>query len=167
LTASAAFAQSSGTASAIPITAHIGAAITVSLSNGGLVFGDIFPSAAGGSVVLSPATDLRTATGGLTLGTSAPFSSAVLNATGTRNGKFSITVPANGTVTLTGPGTAMPVNDFSVAVGAALLVAPFTSQFPNTASAKLSFKVGGTLVVGASQVDGDYTGTFAVTIAYN
>ncbi len=165
---SAAFAQTpTGTASSIPATARIFVPITVSLTNSGLIFGDVFANATGGNVVLDPATDLRTTTGALVLGTLSPTNSAALKVSGKRNATFTITLPTNGTVTLTGPGTAMALNGFTAAVGAVALTSPFTSQLPNASSATLTFKVGGTLVVGPNQTDGDYTGTFSVTVAYN
>ncbi|MDP2876103.1 MAG: DUF4402 domain-containing protein [Holophaga sp.] len=163
-----AFAQtSSATAGNVPATARIYVPISVALTNSGLIFGDVFANVTGGNVILDPATDIRTTTGGLVLGTLSPTNSAVLKVSGKRSASFAITLPANGTVTLTGPGTAMALNAFTAAVGTVALVAPFTSQLPNASSATLSFKVGGTLVVGANQVDGDYTGTFSVTVAYN
>jgi hypothetical protein len=161
-----AFAQSA-TASNIPATARIYVPITVALTNSGLSFGDIFSNASGGNVVLDPATDLRTPSGGLVLGTLSPSNSAVLKVGGKRNATFAITLPLNGTVTLTGPGTAMAVNAFTAAVGSTTLIAPLASKLPDSANATLTFKVGATLVVGGNQADGDYTGTFAVTVAYN
>ncbi|HCZ33712.1 MAG TPA: hypothetical protein DHV93_09830 [Holophagaceae bacterium] len=167
LATSAAFAQSTATLAAVPATAKIFVAITQTLTNSGLAFGDIFQSPTGGNVVLDPTNDNRTVTGGLTLGVIDPFNSATILVGGRRNATFAITLPANGTVSLIGPGAAMPVNAFTAAVGAVALVSPFTSQLPNTAGASLTFKVGGTLVVGPLQTDGDYAGTFPVTVAYN
>jgi hypothetical protein len=157
----------SATASNVPATARIYVPITVTLTNSGLSFGDIYANVTGGNVVLDPATDLRTTTGGLVLGTLSPSNSATLKVGGKRNGTFAITLPANGTVTLTGPGTAMALNAFTAAIGSTTLIAPFASKLPDAVSANLTFKVGGTLVVGPNQMDGDYTGTFAVTVAYN
>jgi len=162
-----ALSAQSATASNIPATARIFVPITVSLTNAGLSFGDVYANVTGGNVVLDPATDLRTSTGGLVLGTVGVASSAVIKVGGTRGSMFAITVPANSFVTLTGPGTAMPLTGFTVAVGAAALTAPFVSQLPNVAGATLTFKVGATLVVPPNQLDGSYTGAFAVTVAYN
>jgi len=168
IAASAAFAQTpTGTASSIPATARIFVPITVSLTNSGLIFGDVFANATGGNVVLDPATDLRTTTGGLVLGTLSPTNSAALKVSGKRNAAFTITLPANGTVTLTGPGTAMALNAFTAAWGRGRWTSPYASRLPNPGSAPLPFKVGGTLVVGPNQMDGDYAGTFSVTVAYN
>jgi hypothetical protein len=155
------------TVGSIPATSRVYVPIAVSLTNAGLSFGDVFASAAGGTLVLDPATDLRTVTGGLTLGTLSPVNSAIIKVAGKRSATFAITLPANGTVTLTGPGAAMALNAFTVAVGSTALKAPFTSKLPEQASAFILLKVGGTLVVGANQADGDYAGTFSVLVAYN
>jgi len=166
LASGVAFGQSA-TASNIPASARIYVPNTVVLTNSGLSFGDVYANVTGGNLILDPTTDLRTTTGGLVLGTLSTANSAALKVGGKRNATFAITLPANGTVTLTGPGTAMAVNAFTAAVGAVALTSPFASQLSNTANATLTFKVGGTLAVGANQVDGDYVGTFSVTVAYN
>ena len=166
LATGAAFAQSSATLAAVPATAHIVVPIALTLTNTGLFFGDIVASVTGGNVVLNPVDDTRTATGGLTLVGPDPFHSALITVTGQALRTFAITLPANGTVTLTGPGTAMPVNAFTAAVGATALTAPFTRALSATPGT-LAFKVAGTLVVGANQTVGDYAGTFPVTVAYN
>jgi len=157
----------SATASNIPTAARVYVPISVTLTNSGLNFGDVYANLTGGNVVLDPTTDLRTPSGGLVLGTLSAGNSAALKVSGKRNATFAITLPANGTVTLTGPGTAMAVSTFTAAVGSTVLTSPLSSKLPDSASANLTFKVGGTLIVGANQTDGDYTGTFAVTVAYN
>jgi hypothetical protein len=164
LATSAAFAQSNTATAAVPTTARIYVPITAVLTNTGLDFGDIFANATGGNVVLDPTTDTRTPSGGLVLGTASPFNSAAITVGGKRNAKFSVTLPVS--TTLTGAGTAMTVNAFTVATGATVLT-PALSKLPNTASATLAIKVGGTLAVGANQMDGDYAGTFNVVVTYN
>lgn len=165
LATSAAFAQSSATV-AVPTTASIYVPITAVLSNTGLNFGGVFADAIGGTVVLDPKTDARTASGALILGVTDPFNSALITVGGKRNGTFSVTLPAS--TTLTGPAgtTPMTVNAFTSAVGAADMT-PTLSRLPDTAGATLAFKVGGTLVVAAGQADGNYAGTFNVVVAYN
>lgn len=164
LATSAAFAQSNTATVAVPTTAKIYVPITATLTNTGLDFGDIFANATGGNVVLDPTTDVRTPTGGLILGTASSFNSAAITVGGKRNAKFSVTLP--GSTTLTGSGAAMTVNAFTVATGATALTIA-NSKLPNSASATLPIKVGGTLVVGANQMDGDYAGTFNVIVTYN
>jgi len=58
---------------------------------------------------------------------------------------------------LTGPGTAMTLNNFTHDAGGS----PTTDG-----SGDLTFNVGADLVVGASQVAGAYTGTYTVTVNY-
>jgi hypothetical protein len=164
LATSAAFAQSNTATVAVPTTAKIYVPITAVLSNTGLDFGGVFADAVGGTVILDPKTDTRTVTGALVLGTVDTFNSAHITVGGKRNGKFSVTLPAS--TTLAGPGTAMTVNAFTAAVGAVALT-PALSLLPSTAAATLAIKVGGTLVVGAGQADGDYAGTFNVVVTYN
>lgn len=162
LASATAFAQSATVA--VPATAKIYVPITAVLTNTGLAFGDIFANATGGTVMLDPTTDVRTSSGGLILGTASPHNSAALTLGGKRNASFSLTLPAS--TQLTGPGAAMTVSAFTAATGATLLT-PALSVLPNTASAILPVKVGATLAVGPNQVDGDYAGTFNVTVTYN
>jgi len=168
LTGSFAGAQTtSASVSNVPVTVRVMVPVTLALTNSGLAFGDVFSNATGGNLILNPATNLATTTGGLTLGTVNPVNAAVFKAGGTRNANFSITLPANGAVTLTGPGVSMVLNAFTAAVGTVGLAAPFVSTLPNVAGASLTFQVGATVAIPANQVDGTYVGTFAVTVAYN
>ena len=162
----AAFAQSSATVANVPATARIYKPITLVLSNTGLSFGDIFADATGGDVTLNPQTDVRTTTGPVAATTGAA-NSALFTVGGKRNATYAITLPANGVVTLTGPGVAMAVKNFLASVGGAAPANPATGLIPNVAAGTQTFKVGGTLTLAANQVDGDYAGTFNVTVTYN
>lgn len=166
LAAPVAFAQSSASVANVPVTARIYKPITLTLSNTGLSFGDIFADTTGGDVTLNPQTDLRT-TAGPVLATTGAANSALFTVGGKRNATYAITLPANGTVTLTGPGAAMPVKTFMASVAVGAPANPATGLIPNTAGGTQTFKVGATLTLGANQVDGDYAGTFNVTVAYN
>lgn len=163
LAAPAAFAQTP-TASATA-TARIYVPISVSRI-ADLSFGDIFASTTGGTVTLSPVDNTRTPSGVVTA-TTGTVNAAAFKVTGKRNATYAISLPADGTVSLTGPGTAMPVSAFTASVEGATATSTATGLLPNTASATQNFTVGGTLTLGANQVDGDYTGTFSVTVAYN
>ena len=157
----------SASVSSVPVSVRVMVPITLSLTNSGLAFGDVFSNVTGGNLVLNPATNLCSTTGGLTMGTVTPANAAVFKAGGTRNANFTITLPANGAVTLTGPGTPMLLNAFTAAVGTVLLTSPFVSTLPNVAGPSLTFQVGATVAIPANQVDGNYVGAFAVTVAYN
>jgi hypothetical protein len=153
--------------SSVPVTVRVMVPITLSLTNSGLAFGDVFSNVAGGNLILNPATNVCSTTGGLTMGTASPVNSALFKAGGTRNASFAITLPANGAVTLTGPGTPMLLNAFTAAVGTVMLTSPFVSTLPNVASPSLTFQVGATVAIPANQMDGNYVGAFTVTVAYN
>jgi hypothetical protein len=76
---------------------------------------------------------------------------------GAANHTYAITLPADETVTLTGAGTAMKVKTFK-------------SNPENTGTltgGNQTINVGATLVVGASQTAGSYTGTYTVKVNYN
>ena len=135
-----------------------------------LNFGDISPSAAaGGTVIVSP-LGIRTSTGSVTLINNAanPAQAAaynVLQLTNAGNKKFWIQLPPNGTVAISSGSGTMDVNDFTASrpcaqtgatppgPGACDQVAPGTT-----------LEVGATLIVGANQPVGLYSGTFNVTI---
>ena len=121
-----------------------------------LRFGDFFSSPAAGTVALTPA-GARSATGGVTLASSSPTGPATFAVTGAANTSYAIVLPAS--FTLAGPGTAT------------LTVNPVTSAPSTTgllsATGQQTLSVGGTLIVGASQPEGAYAGTFNVTVAYN
>ena len=81
-----------------------------------------------------------------------------------QDGEFSLTGDANRALTitftpgtLTGPGTAMAINNFTSNAGAT----------PSTDGAgAFSFDVGADLVIGAGQLGGTYTGTYNVEVDY-
>lgn len=115
-----------------------------------LQFGTIVTGAAASTVAIAPA-------GGLTCGAglvcSGATSAASFSIGGTTGQVATISVPAS--VTLNdGAGNSMTA---SLAASAA------TTTLVAGAG---SFSVGGTLSVGANQVDGDYAGTFNATVDY-
>jgi len=165
LVAPAAFAQSTATVSNVPVSARI--YVPISLNKiADLSFGDIFATSTGGDVTLNPQGGTRS-TAGPALATTGTVSAAAFTVGGKRNATYAITLPADGTVSLSGPGTAMPVSKFTASVSNGAPAAAATGLIPNSAGATQSFTVGGTLTLGANQTDGDYTGTFNVTVAYN
>lgn len=85
---------------------------------------------------------------------------ASFTATGTSNQTFSVILPADDVVTLTGPG------------GATMSVSGFSSSCVNNSGqcggdGHCVFTVGATLNVNSGQAAGQYTGTFSVTIQSN
>ena len=146
------FAQTTAasTASATVVTAR-------SVTKGAdLNFGSMVSPAAAATVIVDPATTLRTVgTGTITLLTSGtPFSVASFTANGTAGASYTVTLPT-GNIMLTSGANNMIVNGF-VADGIAAL---------NTAGSDV-FNVGATLNVGANQPVGNYTATYDVTVVF-
>lgn len=78
---------------------------------------------------------------------------------GTPGAGYSLVLPADGSVSLTGPTGSDPMT-----------IEGFVHSATGTldaATGEETFNVGATLNVGANQAPGQYTGTFTVTAAYN
>jgi hypothetical protein len=130
----------------------------------GLAFGS-FAAGTGGTVTVSPA-GVRTKTGGVVLVSSGAGSSSRFNVRGftfptNHTHTYSITLPANGTVTITSGGNSMAVNNFvstpPAGVSTGTLAVGTQTQTLN---------VGATLTVGSGQAPGNYSGTFTVTVVF-
>jgi hypothetical protein len=136
------------------VRAKVDPVITLTLQQN-LAFGDVYAGPSAGTVVLDP-NGLRTFSGGVQLGTLSPFYAASFTVTGAPNASYAITLP--GTVTLSAPGATLLLSS--------LVTSPaLTGQF--NAGGAQTLTLGGTLQVAANQLDGDYSGTFPVTVAYN
>jgi len=143
---------------------NLGAAALTSISitnTAGLAFGSFI--AGGGGTVAVSAAGVRTNTGGVVLVPSDGGAAASFNVVGTtfpttHVHSYSITLPANGTVTLAGPGTPMAVNNFVSTPPAGTS----TGTLAKTTVSEI-LTVGATLTVGAGQTPGAYSGTFNVT----
>lgn len=140
-------------------TATIVQAIAIS-KTADLKFGQIVASSSAGTVTIAPA-GTRTfgggATNGGTSGTSTTaLSAASFNVTGYSTTAFTITLPADNTITMSNGSTTMAVNSFT--------------SSPSSPSALVggaaTVNVGATLTVAANQAQGDYTTTFNVTVDY-
>lgn len=123
-----------------------------------LQFGKFIAGGSGGTVVITPAGS-RSATAGVTL--YAPGSvqtAAAFNVTGDGSSTYAITLPADGTITLSdGASNTMAVSSFtSNPSGTGTLTA-----------GNQTLDVGATLVVAANQAAGSYTGSFNVSVDYN
>lgn len=99
---------------------------------------------AGGSVVLIPSSE----------GTAAKFT-----ITGDPNATYTIQLPGNDFVRLSGPGIDMFINNFTST--------PSGVEGRLGAGGSQDLSVGGTLNVGSDQAPGSYSGTFSVTVNYN
>jgi hypothetical protein len=129
-----------------------------------LNFGNVIRGTTAGTVTINARTGARTRTGGTVL-QGAVFSRAAF--TGTASGgrlvRFTVGAPS---VTLNGPGGAtMTVNTFRISInGAAQQTLPRNATMPATGSSALN--IGARPNVAANQADGDYTGSFALTMDY-
>ena len=115
-----------------------------------------FAGFTGGNVVMT-AGGSRSFTGTVVAGVNAG-NAASFSVTGDAGSTYAITLPTS--ATLTGPGTDMVVGTF---ISSPTVVAGGTLN----GSGAQTLSVGATLVVPASQVAGNYSGTFDVTVAYN
>ena len=150
-------AQASATANAFG-RAEIVTAITI-VKNHDLLFGQIVADAVGGTVSVST-NGTRTTSGPVLLAQSAvPYSTvhqASFTVTGATNYVYTVSLPS-AAVTLTGPGSAtMSVTGLNSDPSGTGTLAGGTS----------SLNVGGTLNIAPNQAAGAYSGSFAVTVAY-
>ena len=118
-------------------------------------FGDVVPSGAAGTVVLSTA-GARSVTGGANLGNASGTSAATFTVSGQGLSTYAITLPAAANIT-SGANT-MSVGTFTSSPAATGTLAAGGTQ---------ALALGATLSVGASQATGSYTGSFNVSVVYN
>ncbi len=129
-----------------------------------LDFGTIATSPAAGTVTVSPVTNARSGSGGVTL-VGAVSQRAMFQGTG---GLLLITVTGDNNVTLTRSGgggtmTASLVRAITTSGGGVNILGSSATLLP---SGVQTYYVGGTLNVGANQAPGDYNGTFQLTVNY-
>ncbi|MBE0661526.1 MAG: DUF4402 domain-containing protein [Bacteroidales bacterium] len=120
-----------------------------------LAFGNIIASATIGTVTVDVSNN-RTQAGGATFPTvPGTISSAEFTATGFSGAVYSITLPADGAIKLSGVGPDMELTAFVHNAEEVLTGGTET------------FQVGATLNVNADQAAGAYTGVFDVIVNYN
>lgn len=119
-----------------------------------LDFGVILPPAEGDTVTISESTTSPSIVAAGDSVLSGTYSRGIFTITGTPN--TTATVQISESTTLSGPGDAMTVDNF-----AANRTMPYLGETGST-----EIIVGARLSVNASQTPGDYTGTYAVTVAY-
>jgi hypothetical protein len=120
-----------------------------------LSFGQIVATTSPGAVTVTPA-GLRSSSGGVTLGNGRGFSPASFTVAGDANAGYGVTLPS--TATLSGGGSTMTVDTFASTPSSAGNLGAGGTQ---------TLSVGATLHVGAVQLPASYSGTYAVTVAYN
>lgn len=161
-----ALAQAVGSAEAQVGVLEPGAVVAVADMN----FGQILQPATAGTVVLTPGSTCTT-TGGLVR--SGLCRSAQFSLMATRQARARLNHPGNGTVTLTGPGGAtMQVTNLTLGVTDMTPTAgggnANLGRFQITAqNGVATFRLGGTLHVGALQAAGTYTGQLVIDVQFN
>lgn len=138
-------------ATAIPAWATCNKTITVSETQQ-MNYGTIAVTSGGGTVTMAT-TGIVSPPGGFTV--SGITNAGSFHVTGTNNCTVSISFIAG---SLTGPGTAMPIQNFTTNAGPTPTLAP--------SGGALDFNVGADLVVNPNQVGGTYNGTYTVTVIY-
>jgi len=125
-----------------------------------LAFGNIIANSVGGTVSIAASDAAQSTSSTMSFPTNkGTMSAAKFTVTGFDNSAYTISLPADNAVSLSGPtgSTAMKITDFVHDAG----------QSPVLNSGSGEFYVGGTLNVNASQAAGDYLGEFQVTVHYN
>jgi hypothetical protein len=152
--ASNASAQGSSDNATATAYAKIIAPITLESNGTDLNFGSMV-AGDGGSVVVDPSGSRSTMDVSI-VAQGGPVSAAGFVVEGEPNYNFTITLPETATIENANDET-MTVNTFISSIG--------TSSTLDAQGDK-TFTVGATLLVGDGQETGDYSGTFAVTVAY-
>jgi len=127
-----------------------------------LNFGVIAPSGNVGSVMVSTSNVRTSPTGTIQLIGTVAATAAAFTVTGQGSYNYSITLPADGDVTLTTGGTSpstMAVTGFNSNPASG------PETLPTGGTQALS--VGATIAVAPTQAPGSYSATFDVTVAYN
>jgi hypothetical protein len=128
-----------------------------SIVNGsGLSFG-AFLAGSGGSVAVGTSNNRSKSGGVFLLSQGGSAASAQFTVSGTPGAAYAISLPANGTVALTGPGADMALNGFVSSPSPGGTLSGGGSQM---------LSIGATLSVGSNQTPGSYSGSFNVTVTY-
>lgn len=147
------FGISSAQAASTTGTANAKVVTPISISAGAaLEFGSFAAGATPGTITQSGVT-----TGGVTaVSSGATRSAGTFSVTGQASTAYTFTLPA--TVTLNGPSASTMTANLSLSSG--------TASRTLSAGGTETVSINGTLSVAASQLAGDYTGTYTVTTVY-
>jgi hypothetical protein len=121
-----------------------------------LDFGRLAAGTTAGTVVIDPTTDARSTTGGVLAAGGTPLA-AQFYTYATGNQTLQVTRGALPVLNRAGGGATMNVTQLTLN-GPVLRVIG--------AAGLLDLRVGGTLAVAATQLDGNYSGTFDITVTY-
>ena len=158
------FGQNTATVTDVPVGARIIAPITLQLSNGGLMFGNIVRSSSEFTVTVNH-DGTRSQTGGVTyINTGDEYSAAKFSVTGESGQAYNIRLNAT-SISLSGSeGGTMTVDAFSIGGEAYSGTVVRTINSEGTTD---SFAIGAKLNGIANQTSGVYSGSFDVTVDYN
>ncbi|HZI94078.1 MAG TPA: DUF4402 domain-containing protein [Patescibacteria group bacterium] len=120
-----------------------------------LCFGQIVSTGMPGTVTVDP-SGIRSASGGVALGSAAGVGAAIFRVTGEPNASYSITLPSS--TLFVSAGRSMTIDRFTSSPKESGNLGPGGAQW---------LSVGGTLHVGPSQTTAIYDGTVEVTVAYD
>ena len=124
-----------------------------------LVFGRVATPASGsGTVTIDATTGAQSSTNGIATFASPAPSRAAFSVTGEGGQAFSVTAPAS--FVMTGPQT-LTVTTATSVTGSPLLSGSLGS------AGSFTFGVGGSAPISSTTLNGDYAGSFTVTVAYN
>ena len=159
------FGQNTATVTNVPVGAKIIAPITLQLSNGGLMFGNIVRSSSAFTVTVNH-EGTRSETVGVTyINTGDQYSAAMFSVTGESGQTYNISL-SDTEITLNGPGGGeMIVDAFSI--GGEAYNGTDIVRTINSAGTNDSFAIGATLNGIENQTSGVYSGSFNVTVDYN
>lgn len=135
---------------------------------GKLQFGRIGIGTTASSVVVNPATGVRTSTGTVSItSTDLSVSAAGYAVAGGNSMTYALTVPSTATMQLAG-ATDLNITSIKVYGKNANATSDAGSlAYTLSAAGKDAFAIGGTLEIPSTATAGAYVGTFDVTVAYN
>lgn len=142
----------------LPITLTLWRPLSVSQTTA-LSFGGIEARGGNSVVQIAPQTSARTVTSGqsgVNLIASKPGVAGAFAVTGNPSTAVTITLPSS--ITLSGPGTAMTVNNFASY--------PANGNATLDSTGAMTLNVGASLNVGTNQAAGTYSGTYTLTVSY-
>jgi hypothetical protein len=127
-----------------------------------LAFGTLIPTPIAGTATIDPA-GARTVTGGV-VAAGGTIGAARFTGVGTAGQLALISFPTGATsLARVGGGATMTMDQMTIDSG---LVSPGSAQRTIPANRQLDIYFGGRLVIGASQMEGLYQGTFDITVDY-
>lgn len=165
LTPSMNWAQSTAGTSALTTSGSINATATVVQpltisSTNTLNFGSFVAGNITGTVTISPNPYTRTSNNGVRLVASNPGLVSTVVVTGVENTGFTVNFPqAPVTLSTSAGGASMTLNNFTSSLGTT-----HVGMIP--AGGSQTFQVGATLIVGANQISGVYSGSVPITVNY-